>query len=463
MASISKACGGKNTPSFSSGPSGNCAAVSLPSSCGRHVPAAIARASSSITGPISVARSNGSPSVSSSIAPRIMSSILSATSSCRNSTRKREQRWPALSKADAITSRATCSGSAVESTIIAFMPPVSATMRGNAPSRAASARLMTTAVSVDPVNATPARRGSPNRRVADLRATARQADAAHRPARPPRCSSRTAAAAISGVCSAGLARTVLPAAKRARNLPGENRQRKIPRRDAGERRRGHAAKARCLRPSDPGSLIAPSNCARARDGVIAQEGRSPRALRQAHWATSCRLAHSERHQMRAVRSKQIGGAFQDLRRALHRPARPIRAARGGNLQRIALHRRRSRFDDFADYAPAIRRIEHGIARALSLSAAHDRSARVARFSSAIRMRRDDRRADRRDRSTESRDEFLRPGKHRSRLAIRGLRWGCAGSQRATGSATISSTGDLSSASRLTKDVLAPFSSSRRTR
>ena len=40
--------------------------------------------------------------------------------------RSAEQRWPALWKAEARMSRTACSGSAVESTIIAFRPPVSA-------------------------------------------------------------------------------------------------------------------------------------------------------------------------------------------------------------------------------------------------------------------------------------------------------------------------------------------------
>ena len=115
-----------------------------------------ALASASITGPTSVARSRGSPMVSASIAPLIIASIPSATSSCRNRTRSAEQRWPALWKLDATTSRVTCSGSAELSTIIAFCPPVSAISGMIAPSRAASPRLIARAVSVDPVNATPA-------------------------------------------------------------------------------------------------------------------------------------------------------------------------------------------------------------------------------------------------------------------------------------------------------------------
>ena len=54
----------------------------------------------------------------------------------------------------------TCSGSAEESTIIAFWPPVSAISGTIGPSRCASARLIARAVSVEPVKATPATRGS---------------------------------------------------------------------------------------------------------------------------------------------------------------------------------------------------------------------------------------------------------------------------------------------------------------
>ena len=64
-----------------------------------------------------------------------------------------------MSKADAITSRVTCSGSAVESTIIAFSPPVSAISGTIAPLRAAKWRLMVSAVAVEPVMATPANAG----------------------------------------------------------------------------------------------------------------------------------------------------------------------------------------------------------------------------------------------------------------------------------------------------------------
>src|SRR3546814_6206324 len=69
-------------------------------------------------------------------------------SSCTNSTRAAEQRWPADWNAEAITSLTICSGSAEESAIIAFWPPVSAIKAAIAALRAASARLIDHAVSV---------------------------------------------------------------------------------------------------------------------------------------------------------------------------------------------------------------------------------------------------------------------------------------------------------------------------
>ena len=71
------------------------------------------------------------------------------------------QRWPAERKALAITASTTCSGSAVESTIIAFRPPVSAISGTMGPVFFASAIWMARAVSLEPVNTTPAMRGSP--------------------------------------------------------------------------------------------------------------------------------------------------------------------------------------------------------------------------------------------------------------------------------------------------------------
>ena len=138
-------------------------------------------------------------------------------SSCRHSSRKAEQRWPAERKADAITSSQTCSGNAVASTIMALMPPVSAIKAAIGPSLAASARWMSRATSVDPVKATPATLAWPVSRPPTLPSPGTRCSASA--GTPAKCSSFTASKAISGVCSAGLATTLLPAASAAVTWP----------------------------------------------------------------------------------------------------------------------------------------------------------------------------------------------------------------------------------------------------
>ena len=57
----------------------------------------------------------------------------------RGTMRSAEQRCPALWKAEARISRTACSGSALESAIMALRPPVSAMKGTMAPRRSASA------------------------------------------------------------------------------------------------------------------------------------------------------------------------------------------------------------------------------------------------------------------------------------------------------------------------------------
>ena len=113
-------------------------------------------ASASMTGPIWTLGSRGSPSFSSRAAPTIIAIMRSATSSWTHSSLSAEQRWPAERKAEVTTSSATCSGSAVASTIMALMPPVSAMSGTMLEFFAASARLIARATSVEPVKTTPA-------------------------------------------------------------------------------------------------------------------------------------------------------------------------------------------------------------------------------------------------------------------------------------------------------------------
>ena len=141
----------------------------------------------------------------------------SATSSWTNSRRSAEQRWPAERNAEVTTSSATCSGSAVASTIIALMPPVSAISGTIGPSLAASVRLIDRATSVDPVKTTPAISGCATSAAPILPSPGTRCSAEG--GTPASCSRRTAAAAIRGVCSAGLATTALPAISAAVTWP----------------------------------------------------------------------------------------------------------------------------------------------------------------------------------------------------------------------------------------------------
>ena len=180
-----------------------------------------ARASASITGPTSTASVAGSPIRLSAIAPLSIAITASAPSSCRQRTRSAEQRWPALSKAEATTSVTTCSASADESTSIAFWPPVSAISGTGRPSpfrRPARLFCSSRATSVEPVNITPC-----DPRVADQRRADRLAgpgSSCSTARGTPACQRRrTISAAISGVCSAGLASTGLPATSAAAIWP----------------------------------------------------------------------------------------------------------------------------------------------------------------------------------------------------------------------------------------------------
>ena len=173
-------------------------------------------ASAVITGPMSVDSLSVRPSESSARAPFSMVSVRSATSSCRHSTRSAEQRCPALSKADAITSATTCSAKAEESTIIAFCPPVSAISgmgRPCADTRSASCAWISRATSVEPVNITPAASGAATSAAPNLPSPGVNCSAPR--GTPASCSIFTLSKAISGVSSAGLAITALPATRAA--------------------------------------------------------------------------------------------------------------------------------------------------------------------------------------------------------------------------------------------------------
>ena len=177
------------------------------------------------------------------------------------------------------------------------------------------------------------------------------------------------------------------------------------------------------------------------------------------------FADDERHQLGAMLALvEIGRAFEDRARA-RRPAcvpgRLRRARRGRSAWSTS---RRPGLDDLADLARAGRsgRVPARPAPRCStppmIGAA--RQGRRSAASSASRSARERRRIG----EIDARANSCAPAR-RGRAAA-----GCAdaaspaaGARRAIGSAMISSIGCSSSTMRLTKEVLAPFSSSRRTR
>ena len=253
-------------------------------------------------GPTSVASSAGWPTRSSRIAPASIPITRSAIESCTHSRRSAEQRWPALSKAEASASWTTCSGSAEASTIIAFCPPVSA-ISGTLP-RAASERWMCAAASVEPVKTTAAVRGSATSAApTDSPAPGKRCSAAG--GTPASCSRRTASKAISGVCSAGLASTGLPAASAPATWPT-----KIA-----------SGKFHGLIATTGPSGAAGGACPDLRGVVAAEVGRL------AHLADRVRnrlagLVDGEVDEARRARLDQVGGVLEHVGALARRRARP---------------------------------------------------------------------------------------------------------------------------------------------
>ncbi len=131
-----------------------------------------------------------------------------------------------------MTSSVTCSGSAVASTIIALMPPVSAISGTIGPPLAASARLIACATATEPVNATPADAGVGDQHGADLAVArhqmqrrARHAGVMQKPHRAGGDERRLLGRLGDHRVAGG---------KRRHDLTAEDREREIPRADADE-------------------------------------------------------------------------------------------------------------------------------------------------------------------------------------------------------------------------------------
>ena len=231
------------------------------------------------------AGSRGSPIFSSRAAPAIISIMRSATSSCTHSSRSAEQRWPAERKAEVTTSSATCSGSAVASTIMALMPPVSAISGTIGPSLAASARLIDRATSVEPVKTTPATSRCATSAAPTLAVAGDEMQRARRHAglvQEPHGRGGDQRRLLGGLRDDGVA-----GHQRRRDLAEEDRERKIPRRDRDEdaaaAQAQHVALAGRSRHRSPGAEQ--SRGPRRRNSG---RNRPPRALPRARRRASCR-------------------------------------------------------------------------------------------------------------------------------------------------------------------------------
>ena len=328
-----------------------------------------------MTGPTSVESSAGLPIASVSMTPASSSITRGAMSSWTKRTRSAEQRWPAALKAEVTASFTTCSGSAELSTSIAFWPPVSAISTGSGPSLAASERLMSRAVSVEPVKATPAMRGSPVS-VGPIFEPRPGTRCSTSPGMPLACSRRTICGGDERRLLRGLRDHGIAGGERRRHLAGEDREREIPGADAGED--PAAAQREAIRFAGRARqqfrlaevLLGPRR-------VVAQEvhGLAHLGNRVRHGLAGLRDADGD--EARHVALEPVGGVAQHLRTRGGRHAIPFRL-RGRRQVDRPFRQCGIRVGRLADHAVEIRGRAAGAALALLLAAPDDRRARRAR-------------------------------------------------------------------------------------
>jgi hypothetical protein len=251
--------------------------------------------------------------------------------------RKAEQRWPALSNADVSASATTCSDSAELSTIIAFWPPVSATSTALS-ARSASVRLMSCATAVEPVNRTPAMRGSATSAAPTVFAASREQlqrgarhagamEQLHRRGRDQRrLLGRFGEHGVAG-------------GKCGAHLADEDCQRKIPRRDARDR-------SQCPRVAEVPARLR---------GVIAAEVGSFAYLANRVAERLARFTRGQCDQRRALAFDEIGRALE-ARGALGSGNTGPGGDRGNRQVDRARHIHWRCFDNGADRVATVARI-----------------------------------------------------------------------------------------------------------
>ena len=250
------------------------------------------------------------------------------------------------------TSATTCSGSAEESTSMAFWPPVSAISGTIGPSLAASARLIAQAVCVEPVNATPAMPGSATSRAPTAGPPGSRIKASS--GTPARCNSATALAAIRGLRRRFGEHRIADRQGRG-NLPGEDREREVPGADRDEHAAAVQGKAIALA-GRPGQL-ARRRLGQRLHGVVAQEIHRLAHLGDRIGQGLAGLAHAPGDQLGRVRLVQVGGAAQACDTLVQGRALPGGKA-GLRLAHGLCDRRGLGLDHAADGERAIGRIEH---------------------------------------------------------------------------------------------------------
>ena len=288
---------------------------------------------------------------------------------------------------------------------------------------------MRRAVAVDPVKTTPQMRGSAVR--ASPTSGPPGSSCSTAAGTPARWSKSTTNAAVSGVCSAGLATTALPVTRAALTWPVKIETGKFQ----------GLMQANTPRPRTRSVLrspVGPASSGRRAQGsrlqrVVTQEVDGLADLGRAVRHGAASLQHAAAYQFRPMLFKQVCRAFKNRRALLGRALIPGRLGRTGAGPRPAPH-------------PAMWPAQ---SRPLRAAPAHTRAA----THSLPRHRQNSRHA-----SCAAADQTVAPDS-----AMRGSAAGRVRSASAIGSAMICSGGNRSSRMRLTKEVFAPFSSSRRTR
>ena len=199
-------------------------------------------------------------------------------------------------------SRTACSGSAVESTIIALRPPVSAISMASGAAVLASCRSIRRATSVEPVKQTPAMRGSAVSG-APTDGPSPGSSCSTSCGMPASLQQRDSARGDQRRLLGGLGEHGIAGDERCRDLAGEDRQREIPGRDADDGAARLRAGFRAL----------------GLGRVVAQEVDGFAHLGNAVGQRLAGLAGGQREELDGVCLVEIGGASQH-RRPLARPA-----------------------------------------------------------------------------------------------------------------------------------------------